>query len=146
MSPISRSGPIEVLLIEDNPHDAELTIRTLKQAKIRNTVHVAADGEAALDYLHKRGTHATASTPDLILLDLSLPKKDGRLLLEEIKSDESLRRIPVIVLTGSATDSDVALSYQLHANAYITKPVDPLAFLAAIDAVELFWLEIVRLP
>jgi CheY-like chemotaxis protein len=146
MSPTPRSAPIEVLLVEDSREDAELTVRALRQAKIRNHVHVATDGAEALDYLHRRGPHVGAPTPDLILLDLNLPKVDGRAVLEEIKRDEQLQHIPLVVVTGSQADDDVRRSYQLHANAYVTKPINPVELLAAVNAIGQFWLEIVKLP
>jgi two-component system response regulator len=135
-----------VLLIEDNPHDARLTAQALQEAKVHNRVQVVADGQEALDYLHRRGPHAEARMPDLILLDLNLPKSDGQAVLEEIKRDERLQHIPVVSLTGSKAEGDVARSYRLHANAYVTKPFDAVAFLQAVTAVERFWLEIVKLP
>jgi CheY-like chemotaxis protein len=146
MSSIADSAPIDVLLVEDRPEDVELTLHALQRAKIRNRVHVAQDGAQALDFLYKRGAHAQAPTPDVILLDLNLPKIDGRQVLEEIKGDERLSRIPVIIVTSSEAEADVAKSYQLHANAYVTKPIDPAAFLRAVNAIGRFWLEIVRLP
>lgn len=146
MSPRQPSTPIEVLLVEDNPDDARLTMQVLERAKIRNRVQLAVDGEDALEYLKRRGRHAGAQAPDLILLDLNLPKLDGRALLEEIKRDETLRQIPVVIVTGSSSEEDALLSYQLHANAYVTKPLSPVDFLKAVNAIERFWLEIVRLP
>lgn len=146
MRPAQSFAPIEVMLVEDNPDDARLTMRALEGAKIHNRVHLANSAEAALDYLRRRGVHADAPAPDLILLDLNLPKMDGRAFLAEIKSDEQFRNIPVVVLTGSQAEADIARSYQLHANAYVTKPVDPIEFLSAVNAIERFWLEIVRLP
>ena len=146
MSPTPRSTPIEVLLIEDNADDARLTMRALEKAKIHNRVHVATDGQEALDFLHRRGPHRDAPRPDLILLDLGLPRVSGRAVLEQIKEDEQLRRIPLVVVSGSQADEDVLESYRLHANAYVTKPIDPVQFLKAVNAIELFWLEIVRLP
>jgi len=146
VSPTSGVAPIEVLLVEDSPDDAALTVRALQQAKIRNRVHVATDGAAALDFLYRRGPHADAPAPDLILLDLNLPKVDGRRVLETIKGDERLRGIPVVVVTGSEAERDIATSYRFHANAYVTKPINPVEFLSAVTAIERFWLEIVRLP
>jgi CheY-like chemotaxis protein len=146
MSSTAAAAPIDVLLVEDRPEDVELTLRALERAKIRNRVHVARDGAQALDFLHRRGAHAQAPTPDLILLDLNLPRIDGRQVLEEIKGDERLSRIPVIVVTSSQAEEDVAKSYQLHANAYVMKPIDPAVFLRAVNAIGRFWLEIVRLP
>jgi two-component system response regulator len=140
------AAPIDVLLVEDNRDDVELTLHALQAAKIRNRVHVARDGAEALDFLFRRGEHHHAPTPDLILLDLNLPKVDGREILEEIKRDERLGRIPVVIVTSSQAEEDVARSYRLHANAYVTKPIDPAVFLRAVNAIGRFWLEIVRLP
>jgi two-component system response regulator len=140
------AAPIDVLLVEDNRDDVELTLHALQAAKIRNRVHVARDGAEALDFLFRRGEYQNVPTPDLILLDLNLPKVDGREILEEIKRDERLGRIPVIVVTSSQAEEDVARSYRLHANAYVTKPIDPAVFLRAVNAIGRFWLEIVRLP
>jgi CheY-like chemotaxis protein len=139
MSPPSRTAPIEVLLIEDDANDVELTLHALQGAKLRNRVHVARDGAAALEFLQ-------AHIPDLILLDLNLPKVDGREVLERIKADERLRQIPVIVVTSSALEEDIARSYRVNANAYVMKPIDPAVFLKAVNAIGAFWLEIVRLP
>lgn len=139
MSPPSRTAPIEVLLVEDDVNDVELTLRALKGAKLRNRVHVARDGAEALDFLQQH-------RPDLILLDLNLPKVDGREVLEQVKADERLRHIPVIVVTSSRAEEDIARSYHVHANAYVTKPIDPAVFLKAVNAIGAFWLEIVRLP
>lgn len=143
MTPRSASAPIEVLLVEDNRDDAELTIRTLQKAKIHNRVSLATDGEQALAFLRGNGD---APLPDLILLDLDLPKRDGHTVLEEIKHDDRLRHIPVIVVSGSSSMDDVVQSYRLHANAYVRKPVDPAAFLEVVNSIERFWLQIVRLP
>lgn len=143
MSPRSASAPIEVLLVEDNRDDADLTIRTLQTAKIHNRVSLATDGEHALEFL--RGA-AGVPLPDLILLDLDLPKRDGLALLEEIKHDERLRHIPVIVVSGSTSVDDVVQSYRMHANAFVRKPVDAGAFLEVVNSIGRFWLEIVRLP
>lgn len=139
------TAPIEILLVEDSPADVRLTREAMKDARVRNNVHVAADGVEAMDFLHKRGKHASAPTPDLILLDLNLPRKDGREVLEEIKQTEALRRIPVVVLTTSQAERDILHSYQLNANAYVTKPVDLEQFLAAVKSIEGFWLEVVKL-
>jgi len=139
-------APIDVLLVEDSRDDAELTLHALQAAKIRNRVHVAWDGAEALDFLFRRGEYSDAPTPDLILLDLNLPKVDGREVLAQIKSDDRLASIPVIVVTTSQVEEDIAKSYRLHANAYVTKPIDPTVFLRAVNAIGRFWLEIVRLP
>jgi len=146
MNQAPQAAPIDVLLVEDSRDDAELTLHALQAAKIRNRVHVARDGAEALDFLFRRGEFADAPTPDLILLDLNLPKVDGHEVLEDIKGDERLSRIPVIVVTSSQAEEDVAKSYRLHANAYVTKPIEPAAFLRAVSAIGRFWLEIVRRP
>ena len=135
-----------ILLVEDDPDHEELTLIALKQSNILNEVVVARDGAEALDFLFRRGEFADAPTPDLILLDLNLPKVDGHEVLEDIKGDERLSRIPVIVVTSSQAEEDVAKSYRLHANAYVTKPIEPAAFLRAVSAIGRFWLEIVRRP
>ncbi|WP_414468322.1 response regulator [Methanobacterium sp. ACI-7] len=141
-----RSALIEILLVEDNPGDIDLILEVLEQSKIRNRVFIAEDGEEAMDILHKRGKFADSPRPDLILLDLNLPRKDGREVLQEIKSDSSLRRIPVVVLTTSKAEEDILKSYDLHANSYITKPVDIDQFIKVIKIFEDFWLDIVKLP
>ncbi|HEX75653.1 MAG TPA: response regulator [Dehalococcoidia bacterium] len=140
------SRPIEILLVEDNPGDARLTQEALKDAKVLNELHVVEDGVEALDFLRQQGKHTRAVRPDLILLDLNLPRKDGREVLAEIKSDVNLRRIPVVILTISKVDEDIIRTYDLHANCYITKPVDLDRFMEVIKAVEDFWLAIVKLP
>jgi CheY-like chemotaxis protein len=138
--------PIDVLLVEDNPADVRLTREALKEAKVLNALHIVEDGMAALDFLRKQGQYASSPVPDLILLDLNLPKKDGREVLAEIKKDENLKQIPVVVLTTSRAEEDVVRSYNLHANAYVTKPVDLKQFLEVIRAIEKFWLAVVTLP
>lgn len=138
--------PIEILLVEDNPGDVRLTQEALKDAKILNTLRVVEDGAAALDYLHRRGDYANAPRPDLILLDLNLPKKNGREVLEDIKGDENLKLIPVVILTTSHAEEDVVRAYSLHANCYITKPVDFTQFTKIVRTIEDFWLSIVTLP
>jgi two-component system, chemotaxis family, response regulator Rcp1 len=142
----SNGRPVEILLIEDNPGDVRLTREALKDAKVVNNLSVVGDGEAALEFLHRRGKHAGAPRPDLILLDLNLPRKDGREVLEEIKVDPELKVIPVVVLTTSKAEEDVIRSYRLHANCYIAKPVDFNRFMEVIRQLENFWLEVVRLP
>ena len=137
--------PIEILLVEDNPGDARLTREALRDAKVRNRLHVAADGVDALAFLRREGKHAAVPKPDLILLDLNLPKKDGREVLDEIKRDDRLRHIPVVILTTSQAERDIAESYRLRANAYVTKPVDLEQFLKVVQSIEHFWLEIVKL-
>lgn len=138
--------PIGILLVEDNPGDVRLTQIALSEAKVRNDLVVAENGEGALAILHKRGEHAHSPRPDLILLDLNLPGMDGRDLLANIKNDPDLKRIPVVILTTSKHEEDVFKSYDLHANAYITKPVDMDQFVHVVKSVEDFWLSIVTLP
>ena len=138
--------PIELLLVEDNEPDVRLTKEALREAKVKNRLSVAEDGVDAMDFLRRQGRHASAPRPDLILLDLNLPRKDGRLVLKEIKADESLKRIPVVVLTTSKSEEDVLKAYDLHANCYITKPVDFTQFMGVVKAIENFWLTIVTLP
>lgn len=142
----NQGRPIEILLVEDNPGDVRLTREALKDAKVLNNLHVAGDGLEAIAFLNKQGAYETAIRPDLILLDLNLPKKDGREVLEEIKVHSSLRRIPVVVLTTSKAEEDILKTYDLHANCYITKPVDLDGFMKVIGAIENFWLTIVKLP
>jgi CheY-like chemotaxis protein len=141
-----KSKSIEILLVEDNPGDIRLTQEALRDGKIRNEISVVPDGVEALAYLRKEGPYEKSIRPDLIFLDLNLPKKSGLEVLREIKADENLRRIPVVVLTTSRAEIDVAKSYDLHANAYVVKPVDLDQFVAVIKMIEDFWLEIVRLP
>jgi CheY-like chemotaxis protein len=138
--------PIEILLVEDSPGDVRLTVEALRDGKVLNNLSVATDGVEALAYLHQSGPYANAPRPDLILLDLNMPKKDGREVLAEIKSDESLRRIPVVILTTSQAEQDIVKSYDLHANCYITKPVDFDQFISVVQSVEDFWLTMVKLP
>jgi len=142
----SSGEDLNILLVEDNPGDVRLTEEALREARIANRVWVARDGEEALDFLRQRGSHSDSPRPDLMLLDLNLPKKDGREVLEEVKSDPELHRIPVIVLTTSSADRDILLSYDLHANCFIKKPIDYDEFISAIRGIENFWLKIVRLP
>lgn len=138
--------PIEILLVEDNPGDVRLTQEVFKDGRIRNTLNVARDGVEALEWLRREGPHADAPLQDLILLDLNLPRIDGREVLAEIKNDALLRRIPVVVLTTSAAEVDVMSAYELHANAYIIKPVDLVQYEGVIKSIEDFWLSIVKLP
>jgi chemotaxis family two-component system response regulator Rcp1 len=138
--------PIDILLIEDSPGDVRLTMEALKEGKIRNRLHVAWDGDEALASLRREGQFQNAVRPDLILLDLNLPKKDGRELLHDIKADPDLKRIPVVVLTTSDAEADVLGSYDLHANCYIVKPVRLEKFIEVVRTIEEFWLSIVRLP
>jgi chemotaxis family two-component system response regulator Rcp1 len=145
--PFARPGrPVEVLLVEDNPADVRLTREALEEGKVRNHLHVAPDGAAALEFLRREGIYADAPRPDLILLDLNLPRMNGREVLTAIKEDESLRRIPVVVLTTSEDEEDVLRSYELHANCYVTKPVGLDQFLAVVRQIDSFWLEVVKLP
>ena len=137
--------PIEILLIEDNPGDARLTREALRDARVRNNLHVALDGVEALAFLRRQGKYAAVPSPDLILLDLNLPKKDGREVLDEIKRDDHFRHIPVVILTTSQAERDIIESYRLRANAYVTKPVDLEQFLQVVQSIEHFWLEIVKL-
>lgn len=146
MEPREIGRPIEILLVEDNPGDVRLTLEALKEAKVKNTLRVARDGVEALALLHQEGPFANASIPDLILLDLNLPKKDGREVLAEIKKDKRLRTIPVVVLTTSDAEQDILRSYDLHANCYVTKPVDLDQFIQVVESIEGFWLSIVKLP
>ena len=138
--------PIEILLIEDDPGDVLITREALQSAKIRNTLHVVRDGVEALDFLFRRGAYADAPRPDLILLDLNLPRKDGREVLTEVKEDSDLRRIPVVVLTTSSAEEDIVRSYNLHANLYVTKPVELDQFLRIVTAIDDFFVTVVRLP
>ncbi|HEY6090390.1 MAG TPA: response regulator [Gemmatimonadales bacterium] len=142
---MSDSTPIQVLLVEDNPGDVRLTREALRDVKVRNNLHVAQDGVEALAFLRRRGKYASAPRPDLILLDLNLPRKGGREVLEEIKEDTELRRIPIVVLTTSQAERDIRETYGLRANAYVSKPVDLDQFLKVVGSIEYFWLEIVRL-
>jgi len=137
---------IEILLVEDNPGDVRLTIEGLNEGKVRNNLHVARDGVEALEFLRRQGRFADAVRPDLILLDLNLPRMDGREVLAEIKSDADLKTIPVVVLTTSRAEQDILHSYQLQANCYITKPVDLEQFITVVRSIEDFWLTIVTLP
>lgn len=138
--------PIEILLVEDNPDDANLTIDALKDGRVRNNISVIEDGMEAMSYLRREGKHAAAQRPDLILLDLNLPRKNGREVLQEIKEDPDLKRIPVVIMTTSKSEQDVFEAYNLHANCYITKPVDLDQFLGVVRKIEDFWLTIVKLP
>ncbi|WP_328785166.1 response regulator [Streptomyces canus] len=140
------ASPIDVLLVEDDPGDELMTREAFEDNKIGNTLHVVRDGEEALDFLYRRGDHTDAPRPDLILLDLNLPKYDGRQVLEKIKSDPDLVHIPVVVLTTSAAEEDILRSYKLHANAYVTKPVDLDQFIAAVRQIDDFFVQVVRLP
>lgn len=142
----SRDRPVEILLIEDNSGDVLLTKEAFEEIEFKDKINVARDGDDAMDYLHKRGPYKDAVRPDLILLDLNLPRKDGREVLEEIKSDAELRSIPVIILTTSKSERDIRICYDLHANCYITKPVDFDEFLMIVKYIVDFWLGLVKLP
>ena len=144
--PAENARPIEILLVEDNAADVRLTIEALREGKVRNNLSVARDGQEAMEFLQRVGRFANAPRPDLILLDLNLPRKDGREVLGEIKADEQLRRIPVVVLTTSSAEADIVQSYTLYANCYITKPVDLEQFVTVVKSIDDFWLTIVRLP
>jgi CheY-like chemotaxis protein len=138
--------PIEILLVEDNPGDVDLTKEALENAKVCNRLSVVGDGASAVEFLYRRGPFADAPRPDIIFLDLNLPKKDGREVLAEIRADAQLADIPVVILTTSEADEDILRAYQLHANCYITKPVSFPRFLEVVEAIEEFWLSIVKLP
>jgi CheY-like chemotaxis protein len=138
--------PIEILLVEDNKGDVGLIEEVFEEAKIRNKLHVAEDGEEAMLYLRSKGKFSGSPCPDIILLDLNLPKKDGREVLREIKEDSNLKNIPVVVLTTSGAEKDILRAYDLHVNAYITKPLDFDQFIKVVESIGNFWLEIVRLP
>ena len=142
----AQGKPIDILLVEDNPGDADLAKVALGDSKIKNNLFVVEDGVEAMDFLRNMGEYADAPRPDLVLLDLNLPKKDGRTVLGEIKSDESLKMIPVVILTTSRDEEDILRSYNLHANCYITKPIDLDQFLKVVKSIENFWLTIVKLP
>lgn len=139
-------NPIEILLVEDSLADVRLTEEAFRDAKVLNRMSVVTDGAEAMQFLRREGPHAEAPRPDLILLDLNLPRKDGREVLKEIKDDPNLRRIPVVVLTTSRAEEDVLKAYNLHANCYITKPVDFTQFISVVRSIEGFWLSVVKLP
>jgi chemotaxis family two-component system response regulator Rcp1 len=144
MSPDTQQ--IQILLVEDNPGDIRLTAEIFRRGKVANEVHLAKDGEDALAFLRREGPHANAPRPDLVILDLNLPRKDGMEVLADIKGDESLRLIPTVILTTSDSERDVLQSYELKANAYVTKPIEVHEFIEAVTSIEDFWLNIVRLP
>ena len=143
---LTAGRPIEILLVEDNPGDVRLAIEALRQSKVRNNLHVARDGVEAVAFLRRDGPHAGAPRPDLMLLDLNLPRRDGREVLADIKADPELHTIPVVILTTSGAEQDVLRSYELQANCYITKPVDLDQFITVVRSIEDFWLTIVTLP
>ena len=139
-------GTIEILLVEDNPGDARLAVEALKDSEMPNNLHTVGDGEEAMAYLRREGRYADAPLPNLILLDLNLPKKDGREVLAEIKGDPELRHIPVVIMTISNSEEDIVNTYNLHANCYITKPIDLEDFMNVFKSLADFWLRVVRLP
>jgi two-component system, chemotaxis family, response regulator Rcp1 len=138
--------PVEILLVEDSPSDAELTQEALSDGKVLNNLHHVEDGVEALAFLYRQGTYSSVPRPDLILLDLNLPKKDGYEVLEQIKQDPSLKRIPVIILTTSSAEDDILKTYELNGNCYITKPMNLDQFICVIKLIEVFWLDVVKLP
>ena len=138
--------PVEILLVEDNPDDVALTVEALNRAKISNNLHVAEDGVEALDFVRARGKYAGAPLPDIILLDLNLPKKNGYEVLAEIKTDQELKHLPVVVLTTSQAEKDILETHRLHANCYVTKPVDFDEFIKIVHSIEDFWFSVVKLP
>jgi CheY-like chemotaxis protein len=142
----SAGRAIEILLVEDDPGDELITREAFEHNKLKNNLHVAHDGEEGLDFLYQRGAYEDAPRPDLVLLDLNLPKYDGRQLLQKVKSDPDLSRIPVVVLTTSSAEEDIMRSYELHANAYVTKPVDLDQFMSAVRQIDEFFVQVVRLP
>ncbi len=143
---VDEAPPVEILLVEDNPGDHRLTKEALHEGKVYNNLHWVKDGVEALDFLKQRGKYEKVPRPDIILLDLNLPKKDGREVLVEIKQDPNLRAIPVVILTTSAAEEDVLRSYDLHANCYVTKPVDLEKFIVVVQSIDRFWLSVVTLP
>jgi two-component system, chemotaxis family, response regulator Rcp1 len=143
---VERNGPIEILLVEDNPGDVRLTKEALKEGKVYSNLHTVKDGVEAMEFLRREGKYKSVPRPDIILLDLNLPKKDGREVLQEIKTDAELRRIPVVVLTTSKAEEDVLRTYDLHANCYVTKPVDLEKFMVVVKTIDSFWLTVVTLP
>jgi two-component system, chemotaxis family, response regulator Rcp1 len=146
MSEHLQAQPVEILLVEDNPGDVRLVQEALRDSKLINKMHAVTDGQKALAYLRKEGLFADAVRPDLVLLDLNLPPKDGREVLAEIKADDALRQIPVVIVTSSKAEEDILKAYDHHANCYITKPVDLEKFMEVVRAIEEFWVSIVKLP
>jgi len=144
MTDSETSQPVEILLAEDNPGDVKLTRKALDKGQVLNNLHVVNDGIEAMDFLQSRGEYADSPRPDLVLLDLNMPRMSGRDVLEEIKTDAELKRIPVVILTSSAAEEDIVQSYDLHANAYLTKPVDFDGFMDVISRIEEFWLTVVK--
>jgi CheY-like chemotaxis protein len=146
MQPHNRGEPIEILLVEDSPDDAALTIDALRDGRVHNRISVVDDGVEAMAFLRRQGTHMQAPRPDLILLDLNLPRKSGREVLAEVKQDPDLRRIPVVVMTSSDDEKDILAAYNLYVNCYITKPVDLDQFITVVKTIEHFWFSVVKLP
>ncbi len=139
-------SPVEILLVEDNPGDERLTREALREGKVYHNLHWVKDGVQAMEFLRRQGKYANVPRPDIVLLDLNLPRKDGREVLEEVKTDEDLKRIPVVVLTTSKAEEDVLRTYNLHANCYVTKPVDLEKFIVVVKSIDVFWLTVVTLP
>lgn len=146
MSVHALSEPVDILLVEDNPGDARLAVEALKEGNISNRLHVVPDGVEAMAFLRREGKYSDAPRPHVVLLDLNLPRKDGRQVLAEVKTDDGLKRIPIVVLTTSQAEQDITKSYELHANCYITKPVDLDRFITVIRSIEDFWCTVVKLP
>lgn len=146
MTMANSNSPVEILLVEDNPGDERLTREALKEGKVYSNLHWVKDGVAAMQFLRRQGDYSGAPRPDIILLDLNLPKKDGREVLQDIKNDEELKRIPVVVLTTSKAEEDVLRTYNLHANCFVTKPVDLEKFIVVVKSIDAFWLTVVTLP
>ena len=143
---VDENRPVEILLVEDNPGDERLTREALKEGKVYSNLHWVKDGVEAMEFLRREGKYNDVPRPDIILLDLNLPKKDGREVLQDIKNDDALKRIPVVVLTTSKAEEDVLRTYNLHANCYVTKPVDLEKFIVVVKSIDMFWLTIVTLP
>jgi len=143
---VDENRPVEILLVEDNPGDERLTREALKEGKVYSNLHWVKDGVEAMEFLRREGKYQNAPRPDIILLDLNLPKKDGREVLHDIKNDDALKRIPVVVLTTSKAEEDVLRTYNLHANCYVTKPVDLEKFIVVVKSIDVFWLTVVTLP
>jgi two-component system, chemotaxis family, response regulator Rcp1 len=143
---VDENRPVEILLVEDNPGDERLTREALKEGKVYSNLHWVKDGVEAMEFLRRQGKYSDVPRPDIILLDLNLPKKDGREVLQDIKNDDALKRIPVVVLTTSKAEEDVLRTYNLHANCYVTKPVDLEKFIVVVKSIDVFWLTVVTLP
>jgi CheY-like chemotaxis protein len=143
---VDENRPVEILLVEDNPGDERLTREALKEGKVYSNLHWVKDGVEAMEFLRRQGKYQDVPRPDIILLDLNLPKKDGREVLQDIKNDDALKRIPVVVLTTSKAEEDVLRTYNLHANCYVTKPVDLEKFIVVVKSIDVFWLTVVTLP